>query len=172
VLTRKSVPWHFTEECHLAFNMLKKAFTITPVSCSTLASITPLNTMCAYPTSGIKLRQTPPMVFNSTHCLIFPSTMAPMLISAASSSSTSSFGCIDNFPCPLTTIPTKLSTSTFINSTAQLVLPSSYPPMPCSNNDLLYIPFTLLILLDIDQVHHIDLEKISQGREWACATSE
>jgi len=27
----KSVPWHFTEECHLAFNTLKKAFTITLV---------------------------------------------------------------------------------------------------------------------------------------------
>jgi len=30
-LTQKSVPWHFTEECHLAVNMLKKAFTTTPV---------------------------------------------------------------------------------------------------------------------------------------------
>ena len=30
-LTRKGVPWHFTEECHSAFNMLKKAFTIAPV---------------------------------------------------------------------------------------------------------------------------------------------
>jgi len=26
-LTRKSVLWHFTEECRSAFNMLKKAFT-------------------------------------------------------------------------------------------------------------------------------------------------
>ena len=30
-LTQKSVPWHFTEECHSAFNTLKKAFTITLV---------------------------------------------------------------------------------------------------------------------------------------------
>ena len=30
-LTRKGVPWHFTEECCLAFNTLKKAFTIAPV---------------------------------------------------------------------------------------------------------------------------------------------
>jgi len=61
-----------------------------------------------------------------------------------SSSSTSSFGCIHNFPHPPMTIPTKPSTSTFINSTAHLVPPSLYPPMPCSNNDLLYIPFNPL----------------------------
>ena len=30
-LTRKGVPWHFTNECHSAFNALKKAFTSTPV---------------------------------------------------------------------------------------------------------------------------------------------
>ena len=30
-LTRKGVPWHLTEECHLAFNTLKKAFTTAPV---------------------------------------------------------------------------------------------------------------------------------------------
>ena len=30
-LTQKSVPWHFTEECCLAFNTLKKAFTIALV---------------------------------------------------------------------------------------------------------------------------------------------
>ena len=30
-LTRKGIPWHFTEECRSAFNMLKKAFTTTPV---------------------------------------------------------------------------------------------------------------------------------------------
>jgi len=101
-----------------------------PLSRSTLASITQSNTMRAYPTSGIKLQQTPLMVFNSMHCLIILSSMALMLISAAYSSSTSSFGCIDNFPHPPTTIPTKPSTSTFINSTAQLVHPSSYPPMP------------------------------------------
>jgi len=64
-----------------------------------------------------------------------------MLISATSSSSTSSFGCIDNFPHPPMAIPTKPLTSTFINSTAHLVPPSSYLPMPRSNNDLLYIPF-------------------------------
>ena len=31
MLTWKGVPWHFTEECHLAFNKLKKAFTIALV---------------------------------------------------------------------------------------------------------------------------------------------
>ena len=31
VLTQKSVPWHFTEECRSAFNMLKNAFTTAPV---------------------------------------------------------------------------------------------------------------------------------------------
>ena len=30
-LTRKGIPWHFTDECHTAFNALKKAFTSTPV---------------------------------------------------------------------------------------------------------------------------------------------
>ena len=30
-LTRKGIPWHFTEECCSAFNTLKKAFTTAPV---------------------------------------------------------------------------------------------------------------------------------------------
>ena len=30
-LTRKNVPWNFTDECHSAFNTLKKAFTTAPV---------------------------------------------------------------------------------------------------------------------------------------------
>ena len=30
-LTQKGVPWHFTKECHSAFNTLKQAFTIAPV---------------------------------------------------------------------------------------------------------------------------------------------
>ena len=30
-LTRKGIPWHFTDECRSAFNALKKAFTSTPV---------------------------------------------------------------------------------------------------------------------------------------------
>ena len=30
-LTRKNVPWNFTNECHSAFNTLKKAFTTAPV---------------------------------------------------------------------------------------------------------------------------------------------
>jgi len=98
--------------------------------------------MHTYPTSGIKLRQTPPMVFNSTHCPIDPLSMALMLTSAEPSSSTSSFGCINSFPCPPATILTKLSTNTFIDSTAQLIHPStSYPPMPHTNIDHLYIPF-------------------------------
>ena len=31
VLTQKGIPWNFTEECRLAFNTLKKAFTTAPV---------------------------------------------------------------------------------------------------------------------------------------------
>ena len=30
-LTRKGIPWHFTDECRLAFETLKKAFTTAPV---------------------------------------------------------------------------------------------------------------------------------------------
>ena len=30
-LTRKGTPWHFSDECHLAFETLKKAFTTAPV---------------------------------------------------------------------------------------------------------------------------------------------
>ena len=30
-LTRKGIPWHFTDECHSAFSALKKAFTSAPV---------------------------------------------------------------------------------------------------------------------------------------------
>jgi len=30
-LTRKGAPWHFTDECHSAFQTLKKAFTMAPV---------------------------------------------------------------------------------------------------------------------------------------------
>ena len=30
-LTHKGIPWHFTDECHSAFNALKKAFTSAPV---------------------------------------------------------------------------------------------------------------------------------------------
>ena len=30
-LTRKNVPWNFTDECHSTFNTLKKAFSTTPV---------------------------------------------------------------------------------------------------------------------------------------------
>ena len=30
-LTRKGIPWHFTDECRSAFNALKKAFTSAPV---------------------------------------------------------------------------------------------------------------------------------------------
>src|SRR6266481_6317454 len=30
-LTHKGVPWHFTNECHSAFQTLKKAFTTAPV---------------------------------------------------------------------------------------------------------------------------------------------
>jgi len=84
---------------------------------------------------------------NSSHGLeldalpYLPSSMALTLISATSSSSTSSFGCIDNFPRPPTSIPTK-SSSTVFNSTAHLVhTPPSYLPMPHTNTDHQYIPF-------------------------------
>ena len=30
-LTRKGIPWHFTDECRSTFNALKKAFTSAPV---------------------------------------------------------------------------------------------------------------------------------------------
>src|SRR5882724_8688231 len=30
-LTRKGTPWHFSDECHSAFEALKKAFTTAPV---------------------------------------------------------------------------------------------------------------------------------------------
>jgi hypothetical protein len=30
-LTQKGTPWNFSEECHLAFNCLQKAFTTTPI---------------------------------------------------------------------------------------------------------------------------------------------
>jgi RNase H-like domain found in reverse transcriptase len=30
-LTRKGIPWNFTDECRSAFETLKKAFTMTPI---------------------------------------------------------------------------------------------------------------------------------------------
>jgi len=128
--------------------------------------------MRAYPTSDIKLRQTPPTVLNSTHCLIFPSSMAPTLISATSSSSTSSFGCIDNFPRPPTSIPTNRQALSLIPQLISFIrhlrIRQCHTQIPIIST----FPSTLLIPLVDDQVRHIDLEKTFQGREWARDTSE
>ena len=55
--------------------------------------------------------------------------MALEVMSATTSSSTSSFGCIDNFPKPPSSIHTRPSKSSISNSTNNLLPPSSsYPP--------------------------------------------
>ena len=88
----------------------------------------------------------------SSHGL-FPSQSSPSSImtlqitSADASSSSSSFGCIDNFPKPPTSVQTKPSKSTFVNSTNNLIpTSSSYPPMPRSDIDHQYIPIDPLYL--------------------------
>jgi hypothetical protein len=73
--------------------------------------------------------------------------MALNITSATASSSTSSFGCIDNFPKPPSTVHTKPSKSSISNSTNNLLPPfNSYPPMPRSEIDLKYIPIDSLYL--------------------------
>ena len=73
--------------------------------------------------------------------------MALEIMSATTSSSTSSFGCIDNFPKPPSSVHMRPSKSSISNSTNNL-LPSlnSYPPMPHSEIDLKYIPIDPLYL--------------------------
>ena len=68
--------------------------------------------------------------------------MALEITSATTSSSTSSFRCIDNFPKPPLSVHTRPLKSSISNSTNNLLPPplSSYPPMPCSEIDLKYIP--------------------------------
>ena len=73
--------------------------------------------------------------------------MALNIMSATASSSTSSFGCIDNFPKPPSTVHTRPSKSSIIHSTSNLLPPlNSYPPMPRSEIDLKYIPIDPLYL--------------------------
>ena len=73
--------------------------------------------------------------------------MALDITSATTSSSTSSFGCIDNFPKPPSSVHTRPSKSSISNSTNNLLPPlNSYPPMPCSEIDLKYIPIDPLYL--------------------------
>ena len=74
--------------------------------------------------------------------------MALDIMSATTSSSTSSFGCIDNFPKPPSSVHTRPSKSSISNSTNNLLPPplSSYPPMPRSEINLKYIPLDPLYL--------------------------
>ena len=73
--------------------------------------------------------------------------MALQIMSATTSSSTSSFGCIDKFPKPPSTVHTRPSKSSISNSTNNLLPPlNSYPPMPHSEIDLKYIPINPLYL--------------------------
>ena len=67
--------------------------------------------------------------------------MALKIMSATTSSSTSSFGCIDNFPKPPLSVHMRPLKSSISNSTNNLLPPlNSYPPMAHSEIDLKYIP--------------------------------
>ena len=69
------------------------------------------------------------------------SIMALQIMSATTSSSTSSFGCIDSFPKPPLSVHTRPSKCSISNSTNNLLPPlNSYPPMPCSKINRKYIP--------------------------------
>ena len=73
--------------------------------------------------------------------------MALPITSATASSSASSFGCIDNFPKPPSSVHTRPSKSSISNSMNNLLPPlHSYPPMPRSEIDLKYIPIDPLYL--------------------------
>ena len=74
--------------------------------------------------------------------------MALDIMSATSSSSTTSFGCIDNFPKPPSSVHMRPSKSSISNLMNNLLPPplSSYPPMPRSEIDLKYIPLDPLYL--------------------------
>ena len=73
--------------------------------------------------------------------------MALHITSATTSSSTSSFGCIDNFLKPPSSVHTRPLKSSISNLTNNLLPPlNSYPPMPHSEIDLKYIPIDPLYL--------------------------
>ena len=74
--------------------------------------------------------------------------MALEVTSATASSSTSSFGCIDNFPKPPLSVHMRPSKSSISNLTNNLLPPplSSYPPMSPSEIDRQYIPTNPLYL--------------------------
>ena len=74
--------------------------------------------------------------------------MALEITSATTSSSTSSFGCIDNVPKLPSSVHMRPSKSSISNSTNNLPPHplSSYPPMPRSKIDLKYIPIGPLYL--------------------------
>ena len=73
--------------------------------------------------------------------------MALKVTSATTSSSTSSFRCIDNFPKLPSTVHTRPSKSSIIHLTSNLLPPlNSYPPMPHSKINLKYIPIDPLYL--------------------------
>ena len=74
--------------------------------------------------------------------------MALEIMSATTLSSTSSFGCVDNFPKPPWSVHMRPSKGSMSNSMNNLLPPplSSYPPMPGSKIDLKYIPINPLYL--------------------------
>ena len=74
--------------------------------------------------------------------------MALEIMSATTSSSTYSFGYIDNFPKPPSSVHTRPSKSSISNLTNNLLPPplSSYLPMPRFEIDLKYIPINPLYL--------------------------
>ena len=76
-----------------------------------------------------------------------PSIIALQITSATTSSSTSSFVCIDNFPKPPSSVHTKPLKSSISNLTNNLLPPlNSYLPIPCSEINLKYIPTDPLYL--------------------------
>ena len=73
--------------------------------------------------------------------------MALQITSATALSSTSSFGCIDNFPKPPLSVHMRPLKSSISNSMNNLLPPlNSYPPMSCSKINLKYIPINPLYL--------------------------
>ena len=73
--------------------------------------------------------------------------MALQITSATTSASTSSFGCVDNFPKPPSSVHMRPSKSSFIQSLNNLLPPlNSYPPMPHPKIDHKYTPMDPLHL--------------------------
>ena len=73
--------------------------------------------------------------------------MTLQIMSATASSSTSLFGCIDNFPKPSSSVHTRPSKSSISNLMNHLLPPlNSYLPMSHSKIDLKYIPIDPLYL--------------------------